>query len=369
MRRYLAESDIEEAAIEWLKDIHPYHYKHGEDIHRPLSKAVLEDVFSAFLQNKYSLVPSKILAEVQQEFLFNSGTDIHQRNHAFHLKLSKGIDKAWKDEKGKDCFEHFYAIDFDNITNNDFLIVNQFSIDGKNKRRPDVIIFINGLPLILFEFKNWFDPDANVDTAFNQVQHYKEDIPQLFDYNALTIISDGHTTLHGMFSSGMEWFAAWKSIDGIKMVENDFALETLINGLLVPERLLQYIRFYIFHELEKGILIKKGAKYHQFFGVQYALEETKKCIKPFGDGRIGVIWHTTRSGKSITMAIYTGILRQMAQLNNPTIVVQVDRFDLFFQSLFAQCQYFFRRVSECKKAFGCFINTHVSGLGRQNHRN
>ncbi|MFN2440988.1 MAG: DUF559 domain-containing protein, partial [Chitinophagaceae bacterium] len=105
-------------------------------------------------------------------------------------------------------------------------------------------------------------------------------------------------------------------------------LETLIKGLLVPERLLQYIRFYIFHESDKGELIKKGAKYHQFFGVQYALEETKKAIKPFGDGRIGVVWHTTRSGKSITMAIYTGILRQMAELKNPTIVVQVDRFDL-----------------------------------------
>ncbi len=131
-----------------------------------------------------------------------------------------------------------------------------------------------------------------------------------------------------MFSSGMEWFSAWKSIDGFKMVENDFALETLIKGLLVPERLLQYIRFYIFHEPDKGELIKKGAKYHQFFGVQYALEETKKAIKPFGDGRIGVVWHTTRSGKSITMAIYTGILRQMAELKNPTIVVQVDRFDL-----------------------------------------
>ena len=112
------------------------------------------------------------------------------------------------------------------------------------------------------------------------------------------------------------------------MVESDFALETLINGLLVPERLLQYIRSYIFHEPDKEVLIKKGAKYHQFFGVQYALAETLKAIKPIGDGRIGVIWHTTRSGKSITMAIYTGILRTMHELKNPTIIVQVDRFDL-----------------------------------------
>ncbi|WP_233555545.1 type I restriction endonuclease subunit R [Pontibacter oryzae] len=112
------------------------------------------------------------------------------------------------------------------------------------------------------------------------------------------------------------------------MVNNGFALETLIKGLLVPERLLQYVRYFIFHEPDKGQLIKKGAKYHQFFGIQYALQETMKSVKPNGDGRIGVVWHTTRSGKSITMAIYTGILRQLPELKNPTIVVQVDRFDL-----------------------------------------
>lgn len=329
MRKHLAESDIEEAAIEWLQDIQPYHYQYGEDIHRPRNKVLLEDRLQAFLQKKYKHVPTKILAEVQQEFLFNSGADVHHRNRAFHQKLSKGFSKTWKDANGQPQFEHFYCIDYDNPTANDFLIVNQFTINGTtNRRRPDVLLFVNGLPLVLFEFKNWFDPNADVDSAFNQVQHYIEDIPLLFEYNALTIISDGQTTLHGMFSSGREWFAAWKSVDGLTTVEADFALETLINGLLVPERLLAYIRHFIFHEPAKGSLVKIGARYHQFFGVQYALAQTLQSIRPVGDGRIGVIWHTTRSGKSITMAIYTGILRQLPQLNNPTIVVQVDRFDL-----------------------------------------
>lgn len=343
MSRYLAESNIEEAAIEWLTAINGYSYTHGADIHRPLSKVVLEDQFDAFLQKRYPHVPAKILAEVKQEFLYNKGGDIHYRNHDFHKKLSKGISKSWKQptpsppdastgtfgsQEGKMQFEHFYPVDYDNWQNNQFLVVNQFTIEGRNKRRPDLILFINGLPLVLFEFKNMFDAEATVDNAFNQVQHYIEDIPALFEYNALTIISDGATTLHGMFSSGMEWFAAWKSIDGINTVSNDFALDTLINGLLLPQRLLQYIRFYIFHEPDKGKLIKKGAKYHQFFGIQFALEQTKRSIRPVGDGKIGVIWHTTRSGKSITMAIYTGILRQLPELKNPTIVVQVDRFDL-----------------------------------------
>ncbi|MDE3185669.1 MAG: type I restriction endonuclease subunit R [Bacteroidota bacterium] len=326
--KFLVESDIEEAAIEWLLQMKPYHYKHGEEIIRNHKKAILEDLFENFLYQTYSHVPAKILEEVKQEFLFNAGTDIHQRNHAFHLKISKGIPKTWKDENGRPQFQHFYPVNYNEVDKNDFLVVNQFTIEGRNRRRPDLIIFINGLPIVLFEFKNLFDIDAAVDNAFNQVQHYIQDIPQVFETNELTVISDGSTTLHGTFSSGMEWFASWKSVDGINMVEDDFALETLIKGLLVPERLLQYIRHYIFHEWDKGVLIKKAAKYHQFFGVQYALIETLKAIKPIGDGRIGVIWHTTRSGKSITMAIYTGILRQMSELKNPTIIVQVDRFDL-----------------------------------------
>ncbi|AKD03294.1 type I restriction endonuclease subunit R [Pontibacter korlensis] len=328
MSQYLAEEAIEQAAIAWLREQEHYTYKHGSEIKRDLSKAVLEDVFEAFLQRRYPQVPQKVLAELKQEFLYNPGADLHQRNHAFHLKLSKGISKTWKDETGKQHFGHFYPIAYDDVQQNEFRVVNQFTIVGKSKRIPDLIIFVNGLPLVLFEFKNLFSQDATVEAAYNQVQHYTYQIPQLFEYNALTVVSDGQTTLHGMYSSGLEWFAAWKSIDGITVIPNGFALETLIKGLLVPKRLLQYVRHYIFHELDKGHLIKKGAKYHQFFGIQYALQETLKSVRPYGDGRIGVVWHTTRSGKSITMAIYTGILRQLQELKNPTIVVQVDRFDL-----------------------------------------
>jgi type I restriction enzyme R subunit len=328
MHKYLAESDIETAAIEWLLQDKRFQYHHGQDIPRNFKKTVLEEVFSNYLNTRYQHIPAKILAEVQQEFLYQAGADLHLRNHNFHLKLSKGFPKTWKDANGKDCFEHFYAVNYDEVSKNEFWVVNQFSIEGRNNRRPDLIIFVNGLPLVLFEFKNWFDPEATVDSAFNQIQHYTEDIPLVFETNCLTVVSDGQNTLHGMYSSGMEWYAAWKSIDGIKIVENDFALETLIKGLLTPERLLAYIRYYIFHETDKGVLLKKGAKYHQFFGIQFALEQTLKSIRPIGDGRIGVIWHTTRSGKSITMAIYAGILRQMSALKNPTIILQVDRFDL-----------------------------------------
>ncbi len=327
MNNYLVESDIELAAIDWLQHA-GWRYMEGPEVHRPLKKVVLENLLENFLRKKYSYLPEKTLREVLQQFLYNVGGDLDHRNRDFHLKLSKGIDIAWKDEQGKEHFDHIYCVDYDKPSNNDFLAVNQFSIEGKNNRRPDLILFVNGLPLVLFEFKNWFDTEATVENAFNQIQHYIEDIPQVFENNAITVISDGQSSLHGMYSSSLEWFAAWKSVDGKTIVEQDFELETLINGLLTPERLLQYIRFYIYHAQSGSKLIKKAAKYHQFFGVQNALAHTLPAIKPFGDGRIGVIWHTTRSGKSFTMAIYSAILRQMPELKNPTIVVQVDRYDL-----------------------------------------
>ncbi len=121
----------------------------------------------------------------------------------------------------------------------------------------------------------------------------------------------------------MEWYAPWKSIDGLKIVENDFQLQSLIKGLFPKERLLKYIRYYIFHEATNSVYIKKGAKYHQYFGIEFAVESTKQAIKPIGDGRIGVIWHTQGSGKSISMAIYTAIISKLPELKNPTIVVQV----------------------------------------------
>lgn len=327
----LKEANIENAAVEWLQALH-YNYIHGNEIERDetlgFRQVVLEDRLAAFIAKKYPVLPQAIVKEAVKELSVNEGADVEYRNHSFQLKLAKGIDIEWKDANGDEKAEHIYAIDYDNIENNEFLAVNQYVIVGKNKRIPDLIIFVNGLPLVVFEFKNWFSEDATEADAFNQIQHYIQDIPALFEYNALTIISDGDNTKHGMFSSAMEWFAPWKSIDGKTTLEGDFQLHTLLHGLFPKGRLMNYIKHFIFHEDHNGKLIKKGAKYHQFFGVNMAVEAAKKAIKPIGDGRIGVIWHTQGSGKSISMAMYTGILRQIPELKNPTIVVQVDRADL-----------------------------------------
>ncbi len=326
----LKELHIEQAAIEWLQQM-GYTYTHGAELKRAVNTVVLEDELQNFLSKKYPQLPNQMVIEASKEFTNNAGTELDYRNRNFHLKLTKGIDISWK-EKEKEFALHIYPIDFENPENNTFTCVNQLEIIGRNRRIPDLIIYINGLPLVVFEFKNWFDNNTTENEAFNQIQHYKQDIPILFEYNALTIISDGKTAQHGVFPADMEWFAPWKSIDGKNIVDgNDFQLHTLLHGLFTKERLVNYLKYFIFFEDHNGSLIKKGAKYHQYFGVNFAIEKTKQSIKPIGDGRIGVIWHTQGSGKSISMAIYTGMLRQLPELKNPTIIIQVDRNDLDWQ--------------------------------------
>lgn len=323
----LKEYHIEKAAIEWLEQL-GYEYKPGSDIERDVRSVVIESELYAFIEKKYTKLPKEEIKEVVKEIINNAGADLDYRNRDFHLKLTKGIDISYKIKGGEKAI-HVYPIDFENPENNTFTCVNQLEIVGRNRRIPDLLIYINGLPLIVFEFKNWFDHNTTENEAYNQIQHYKQDIPLLFEYNALTIISDGKTAQHGMYPANMEWFAPWKSINGTEIVdENDFQLHTLLHGLFPKDRLLNYLKHFIFFEDHNGSLIKKGAKYHQYFGVNFAVDRTKKAIRPIGDGRIGVIWHTQGSGKSISMAIYTGILRQLTELKNPTIVIQVDRNDL-----------------------------------------
>ncbi len=322
------EATIEQATIDWLEDLGYTHIDGTTISHKP-QEVVLKDQLQRFIKKKYPKVPTEIQSLAVAEFINNVGADLEHRNRSFHLKLTKGIDFDYEDANGHEKAVHIYPIDFDNPENNTYWAVNQFSITGKNKRRPDIIIYINGIPLVVFELKNWYDENTNIKEAHNQIQHYKKDIPQLFEFNALTVISDGNEAQHGMFSSGMEWYAPWKSIDGKTIVDkDDFQMHSLLFGLFPKDRLLNYIKNFIFHEDHNGSLIKKGAKYHQFFGVNLAVEAAKQSVRPFGDGRIGVIWHTQGSGKSISMAIYTGILRSLPELKNPTIVVQVDRSDL-----------------------------------------
>lgn len=324
------ESAFELATIERLERL-DYRYENGfhlrEDEGFPLERVVREDWLRLHLQERYPSLPAVALEEAIQQALGNEGVSTLQRNLDFHRKLTRGIEVQYEGDDGLDTHAHVYLVNWDDPEGNDYRVVNQLPIRGSNDRRPDVIIYVNGLPLVIFELKNPNDEYTTAHGAYNQLQHYTVDIPQLFEFNALSIVSDGTNTLHGMWPSDWVWFAPWKSIDG-RNVERATtgSMKTLIEGLFPKDRLLDYIRHFIVFEQGEESIIKKGAKYHQFFGVRFAIEEALRATAPNGDRKIGVVWHTQGSGKSLAMVFFVGILRR--RMGNPTFIIQVDRTDL-----------------------------------------
>ncbi|MGE5609482.1 MAG: type I restriction endonuclease subunit R [Bacillota bacterium] len=322
------ETTFEFTTIERLEQM-GYTYCAGADLARPPEEVILKDVLRETLAARYPDLPGNAIDEAVRRISRPEGVDTIRRNQAFHVMVTKGIDLPIELPNGKKTHRHIYPIDWADPSKNEMWVVNQFPIHGQNDRRPDIIIFINGLPLVVFELKNPYAADPTVDDAINQIQHYTHEIPQLFDFNALAVASDGVTTLHGMWTATGEWYAPWKSIDGFDVEPNTTgSMKTLVEGLFPKDRLLQYIRDFIVFEVANDKIAKKGAKYHQFFAVRLAAAKTIETVTAGKDKRIGVIWHTTGSGKSLSMVFLVGILRRAPELENPTFVIQVDRTDL-----------------------------------------
>ena len=324
------ESQFEETTIERLKRLHYEHDLGGElreDESFPLEAVVMVEALRRHLRARYPHLPPEAVEMAARITTNPEGVTLMQRNRNFHRLLTRGFEVRFKDAKGTERFEHVYPVNWDEPTRNDFRVVSQLPVRGQNDRRPDLIIYVNGLPLVVFELKSPYDEYADHVGAHNQIQHYTVDIPQLFDFNAFCVVSDGIHTLHGTHAASMEWFAPWKSIDG-RSVEptGTGSMKTLIEGLFKKDRLLDYIRCFIVFEVVNENITKKGAKYNQFFGVRFAVEEALRATRPDGDRRIGVVWHTQGSGKSLEMVFFVGILRRL--LENPTFIIQVDRADL-----------------------------------------
>jgi len=301
---------------------------------RPPDQVVLKDVLRSWLASRYPELPQAALEEAIHTITRPQGVDTLRRNLAFHQLLTRGFDLKIEHPDGRTEYRHIYPVDWEHPDDNEFWAVNQFPIHGQNDRRPDVVIFVNGLPLVVFELKNPYSEKPTVDDAFNQIQHYAYDISQLFDYNALVVISDGITTLHGVWTAGREWYSPWKSIDGFEIEPNTTgSMKTLVEGLFPKDRLLEYIRHFLVFEVVNEKITKKGARYHQFFAARLAAQKVKEIYRgvqqnPAADRRVGVIWHTTGSGKSLSMAFLVGMLRRDPQLENPIFLVEVDRNDL-----------------------------------------
>ena len=256
-------------------------------------------------------------------------------NDRVHTLLIHGVPVEYRDDSGSVRTTSVRLIDFDNPDNNDWLAVNQFTIIGNKNRRPDVLVFVNGIPIGLLELKNLADEYATLKNAWNQVQTYRQDIPAVFVPNAVTVISDGISAAMSSFTGGFEHYAPWKTIDGRDVVSGVPALEVLIKGVFEPGRLLDIIKnFIVFSDESKG-LVKRVAKYHQYWAVNAAVESTVEAAGPDGDRRGGVVWHTQGSGKSIEMLLYAAKIMRDARMNNPTLVFLTDRNDLDDQ-LFAE---------------------------------
>ena len=359
-RNTIYESDIEDASLNWLADL-GYTVLHGPDIAPDTPNGERstynEVILTRRLQDAIARLNPEIPADAQEEairkVLNPDSPALVQNNRSFHLMLIEGIEVEYRQLDGTIRGARVQFVDFDTPENNDWLAVNQFTVVGASERRPDVVLFINGLPLAVIELKNPTDEKATVLTAFHQIQTYKQEIPTLFTYNEAVVISDGLEARIGSLTADTEWFLPWRTIEGEdEAPSTELALEVLIKGAFEKQRFLSYLKhFIVFEETEGGTIAKKIAGYHQFHAVKKAIDTTVQASSLAGDKQCGVVWHTQGSGKSLTMAFYAGSIIQHPQMENPTLVVITDTNDLDDQlfGTFARCHQLLRQTPEQAK--------------------
>jgi type I restriction enzyme R subunit len=278
-------------------------------------------------------LPAAALADAVA-VLTNAGTPgLLAGNQQFHRWLTRGVQVFWQ-EDGETRSDRVKLVDFNHPEQNDWLVVNQFTVigataSGSRERRPDVVVFLNGLPVAVFELKNAASETADVSAAYRQLQTYKEEIPELFRTNEVLVASDGVYARMGSLSADEERFMAWRTIDGKERdpLGQFGELETLVRGVFKPDHLLDYLHHFIVFE-DDGGLVKKIAAYHQFHAVRVAVERILEASAPEGNGKGGVVWHTQGAGKSLEMICLAGKLMTHPQMKNPTLVVVTDRNDL-----------------------------------------
>ncbi len=344
----VSESTVEEAALDWLGEV-GWGRRFGPDIapgelwaeRQSWDQTVLTGRLEHAITRLNPGVPASARNEALRRVLRLDAPTTVARDRLFHRYLVDGVEVEFAAGDGRIAGERVRLIDFERPEANDFLALNQFTIvEAGENRRPDVVLLVNGLPLVVVELKDPTTETATIWDAFNQLQTYKARIPSIFGYNELLVASNGVEARFGSLTSGREWFMRWRTIDGATLASANLTeLEVLIRGLLEPERLLRYLRHFVVFADEPGGVSKKLAGYHQFHAVNRAIEAAIGASRPEGDKRAGVVWHTQGSGKSLTMAYFAGRLVLEPALENPTIVVITDRNDLDDQlfTTFAQC--------------------------------
>ncbi|HXI64835.1 MAG TPA: type I restriction endonuclease subunit R [Gemmatimonadales bacterium] len=365
------ESVVEDAALTWLAAL-GYAVLHGPEIATGEPGAersdptyrdvVLDRRLRQALGRLNPDLPGEAVEDAFRKLVRVDAPSLVERNRAVHHMLVDGVTVEYRRPDGSIAGAQARALDFETVENNDWLAVNQFTVaEGQHNRRPDVVIFVNGLPLAVLELKNPADESATIWTAFQQLQTYQIQIPSLFAYNAALVVSDGVEARIGALGAGREWFKPWRTITGREVASTHVAeLQVVLEGVFEHRRFLDLVRYFIvFEDAGGGTLAKKLAGYHQFHAVNVAVEETLRAAQSRrvgegpgryeagaqpggepGDRRVGVVWHTQGSGKSLTMAFYAGRVILHPAMANPTIVVITDRNDLDDQlfGTFSRCR-------------------------------
>ncbi len=374
MKSIITEDEIEEVTLEILQEDLGYSYVYGVNIapdgktpqRKTYQNVVLVEKLKDALQRINQDIPKEAREEAVKKVLRTSSPKQVLDNRQFHKLLVEGIPVEYRKD-GKIKNDNVWLVDFENPNKNEFLAVNQFTIIENNiNKRPDIILFVNGLPLAVIELKNIADENATITDAYNQLQTYKEKIPSLFRYNEILVTSDGHLARAGTLTSNKERFMPWKTINGNEPKKENLELEILLKGIFEKSTFLELIRHFIVFEKEKEIK-KKLAAYHQYNAVNSAIKSTirasltkqikespasygLKSVKdqPKGDKRAGIVWHTQGSGKSLSMVFYAGKLALSNELENPTMIVLTDRNDLDDQlfGTFSRCNDLLRQNPE-----------------------
>lgn len=350
----ISEDQLEQLCLGWFAET-GWTVEHGPDIasdgptprRTSYTDVLLRGLLHDALVRLNPHLPPSAIEQAMATLAKPEHLDLRQNNRAFHRMLLQGVPVEYLvgDDRRQD---HALLADFRTPERNDFRVVNQFSVQGRHRvRRPDLICFLNGLPIALLELKNPTDEQTDIWDAYNQFQTYKEDVPDLFAYNEALVVSDGFTARVGSLTANQERFLPWRTIkdeDDKPLVE--WQLEVMVRGFFAPARLLEYLRYFILFETHDGQLIKKMAAYHQFHAVREAVQATilaseapaypgvaerratyGHTVEP-GSRKAGVVWHTQGSGKSISMCCYAGMLLQQPQMKNPTLLIVTDRNDL-----------------------------------------
>ncbi len=350
----MTEDLIEQATLETLRQM-GWQVLHGPDIgpegasqEREYRDVVLRDRLMGALNRLNPAIPRVAIEDAMKRLVRIDKPTLLENNHTFHKLLVGGVPVEYRDTYGETKHDIVRVVDFDTPENNEFVAVNQLTVvQGEYNRRPDIVLHVNGLPLVLVELKNAVDSKADIASAYRQIQTYKREMSDLFRFNELCVISDGIEAAMGTVTSPEERMMPWKTINGEKEVGRVPMMDVLTRGVFDKARLLDIVRSFIVFEIDskdEATIVKKVAAYHQYWVVNKALQSTLRASGEQGDQRAGVVWHTQGSGKSLSMVFYTGKMMRSFELHNPTIVVVTDRNDLDGQ--------LFDTFSACRELLG-----------------